>query len=98
MVSEPPSNTELDADGGIESGVSPQARRMLAEETRTANGIYGIIVGSAVLASVHGSTVTPARARGPGDAGRLLGGGAVRPRDGTAHRAPGGADLVGAES
>jgi hypothetical protein len=53
----PPSGTELDADGGLDPGVSPQARRMLAEETRTANGIYGIIVGSAVLVSVHGSTV-----------------------------------------
>jgi hypothetical protein len=57
MAAEPPSSTELDADGGLEPGASPQARRMLAEETRTANGIYGIIVGSAVLVSVHGSTV-----------------------------------------
>ena len=59
MGAEPPSSgSELDADGGPEADVSPQARRMLAEETRTANGIYGIIVGSAVLVSVHGSTVT----------------------------------------
>ena len=58
MGAEPPSpNTELDADGGPDADISPQARRMLAEETRTANGIYGIIVGSAVLVSVHGSTV-----------------------------------------
>lgn len=58
MGAEPPSsNTELDADGALEPAVSPQARRLLAEEARTANGIYGIIVGSAVLVSVHGSTV-----------------------------------------
>ena len=89
MGAEPPSSgTELDADGGLESDVSPRARRMLAEETRTANGIYGIIVGSAVLVSVHGSTVAPAGRRRPGDAGHLLGGGTVRTRDGPAHRAP----------
>jgi hypothetical protein len=58
MVAEQPSSgDELDVDEVLEREASPQARRMLAEETRTANGIYGIIVGSAVLVSVHGSTV-----------------------------------------
>jgi post-segregation antitoxin (ccd killing protein) len=58
MGAEPPSSgTEMDGDEELEREASPQARRMLAEETRTANGIYGIIVGSAVLVSVHGSTV-----------------------------------------
>jgi hypothetical protein len=63
MAAEPPGSRdelgvddELDVDD-LEAHIGPQARKLLAEETRTANGIYGIIVGSAVLVSVHGSTV-----------------------------------------
>jgi hypothetical protein len=38
-------------------GLSPSVRARLAEERATANGIYGIIVSSAVMASVHGQSV-----------------------------------------
>jgi hypothetical protein len=38
-------------------GLSPSVRARLAEEAATADAIYGIIVSSAVMASVHGQGV-----------------------------------------
>jgi hypothetical protein len=48
----------VDIDGLPEDpGLSAGVRARLAEETATANAIYGIIVSSAVMASVHGQSV-----------------------------------------
>ena len=56
MTTEPPQGIGPGKTDGS-AGLSPEVRARLEEETATATGIYGIIVSSAVMASVQGQSV-----------------------------------------
>jgi hypothetical protein len=53
----PPGTGVTTNDGQDDRGPDGPVRDLLAEETATANAIYGIIVSSAVMASAHGQSV-----------------------------------------